>query len=297
MVLGAITLRGIENLDCSAPYLFVFIADKFDDGVDHPGPADFRKRVPGARANPPVVVLDRAEQVLDRIFAAYLIEDFDCSATGVFGLILERRDEKLDRIRVVGLDQHVDGLALDVQIGIREDAGNLFYVYFVAARANGAQRCAAHHLVRILELHLERLVDLGLVELGEQVHQVDLDDRVLAAHAGDQVGHHVGPDRVLDDLEDRRLFLRVAVIGALQQLVNREVLLVHAQYFDQGGFGNLLVVEEFEQAVGVVIGAAGQRPGRTRNDPIVAVRETFAVHLEIPVIDERPEDVDENHRV
>ena len=119
----------------------------------------------------------------------------------------------------------------------------------------------------------------------------------LPAHPGDEVGNHFGPDRVLDDLEDGGLLLDVEVVGALQQFVHAEVVLVDLEDFDQGRFRDFVVVEQVEQLVGVVVGGAGQRPGGAGHHPLVAVGEPVAVVVEGLVVDERGEDVDKHHRV
>ncbi len=54
----------------------------------------------------------------------------------------------------------------------------------------------------------------------------------------------------------RRLFW-FGFVGALQQLVNAQILFVDAQDLDQGRLGNLRVIKPVEQVVGVVISTAG----------------------------------------
>ena len=161
------------------------------------------------------------------------------------------------------------------------------------ARMGGKDPVIKMHLMNLLA----RFDDPRINQALEQIHQVHLDDGVLAAHASDQVRNHVGFDRVFNDLEDCGLFLGLAVVGALQQLVDRQVLLVNAQDFDQRWFGDFIVIEKVEQGIRVVIGAAGQRPGCAGNNAFVAVRKALPIHVEILVVDHGAENVYKHHCV
>ena len=155
---------------------------------------------------------------------------------------------------MVHLHQHVHGLALYVEVGVLQEPRHRRQIDRGAPFRERAERRAADHLVRILELDLQRLADFRTVEFAEQVDQVHFHDRVLAAHAGHQVRHHLRFDHRFDDLEQRRLFLDVELVGALQQLVHRQIVFVDLQDFDQCGLRDFPVVEEREQRIGVVVG-------------------------------------------
>ncbi|MGW8195072.1 MAG: hypothetical protein ACWGOX_12485, partial [Desulforhopalus sp.] len=105
-----------------------------------------------------LVVLDRIEQLLDRALGADNVEHLDRRTPGVFRLVLERRNQELHGVGVVGIDQHVDGLVLDVDVSVQQGLRDFLDVDVLAARRQRTQRGAPDHLVRIPELHLERLV-------------------------------------------------------------------------------------------------------------------------------------------
>ena len=106
---------------------------------------------------------------------------------------------------------------------------------------SGTNRCS-----RVADV-VQRPVDVVTLESRQQVHQVNLDGRVLAAHAIDQVRHHLFCDDILDDGKQRSLFLRFEFVGPAQQLVHAEVVLVNLQYLDQCGLGDFVLIEEIEQ--------------------------------------------------
>ena len=232
MVDRARILRGIENLDRCSANVLVFVVDQRHDGIDDSGAADFGERIAGARAHPPVVVFDRGQQVLDRVRIAYLVENLDGGTPRVFRLVLQRIDQILDGVRMICVDQDVDRLVLHVEVRIRQHVRHLVDIDIAAAGGQSGQRRAAHHLVWILELHLKGIGDFRFVELGQQVHQVHLDDRIFAAHARDQIGHHIRFNNLFDNLEDGRFFFRLTFVGPAQQLVHAQVLFVNAQHLD-----------------------------------------------------------------
>ena len=61
-----------------------------------------------------------------------------------------------------------------------------------------------------------------------------LDRRVLAAHAIDKVGNHVDRHDIFDDCEKSCFLFRFHFIGALQDIVHAQVVLVNFEYFDKG---------------------------------------------------------------
>ena len=126
---------------------------------------------------------------------------------------------------------------------------------------------------------------------------MNLDRRILAAHPVDQVRHHVLGNDVLDDPEQGRFFLRLQFVGSPQQIVDAEVVLVDFEDLDERGFGDLLVLKEVEQRVGVVVVGARERPGRAGYDALAAVRQAFLVELQGLVVDVACENVNEHHRV
>ena len=147
---------------------------------------------------------------------------------------------------MIDLDHHVHGLVLHVEVRVLEQLRNRGDIHVCAARGEGAERRAAHRLVRVPEFDFERGIE---------------------------------------------------IVGALQEFVHAEVVLVYLQYLDQGRFRDFVVVKPVEQLVDVVVSRAAQRPGGALYDTLVAVGEPLAVVVEGLVVDERGEDVDEDHRV
>ena len=60
--------------------------------------------------------------------------------------------------------QHIDGLALNVEIGIGQYCRDFFYVDLVAALGQSCERCTTDHVIRIAELHFQGVRNLDLVE-------------------------------------------------------------------------------------------------------------------------------------
>ncbi len=198
---------------------------------------------------------------------------------------------------MIDLNHHVDGLVLHVEIGILKQFGDGGDIYIAAARGEGAQRRAANHLVGVAQLDLQRRVDIRAVEFLEQIDQVNLYHGIAATHARDEVRNHLRPDHALDDPEDGRLLLDVEVVGALQQLVHAQVLLVDLQHLDQCGLRHLVVLEPVEELVDVVIGGTAQRPRGAFYNTLVAVSQTLPVIVERLVVYERGQDIHKHHRV
>ena len=66
----ALVLGGVENLHRGAAHELVVVAEDLQHGVDHFGPADRAERIGGAHAHPPVLVLQREQEILDRVGVA-----------------------------------------------------------------------------------------------------------------------------------------------------------------------------------------------------------------------------------
>ena len=85
-------------------------------------------------------------------------------------------------------------------------------------------------------MHLERVGNFSFIELGQKLHEMNFNDGIFTAHAGNQVRNHLRFERFLNDLEYGRFLFRLALIRMPQQVVNTEVLLVNPQDLDQCGF-------------------------------------------------------------
>jgi HEAT repeat protein len=68
---------------------------------------DPNKLIRGAAAHPPVAVLERLQQELDRLGVADLVQHLDRRAPRVLVLVFEHRDQVTDRLGVIGLDDEI----------------------------------------------------------------------------------------------------------------------------------------------------------------------------------------------
>ncbi len=103
--------------------MLVFVVDQFEHSVDDTRAADLGQRVGGARAHPPVAVLQHRQQVFDRVGIADLVEHFHRGAAGVFVLVLQRGDQVSDGIRMIQPHQDLDRLVLYIDVRIGAAAG------------------------------------------------------------------------------------------------------------------------------------------------------------------------------
>ena len=136
---------------------------------------------------------------------------------------------------MVELDQYIDGLALYFQVRVQQYLRHFFDGDVSFPITEGIECGAAYELVRVAELHLERPVDFVLIEFRQQPHNVNLDCRVLAAHAVDQVGNHIDRHHIFDDCEKRRLLFWVQFIGALHEIMHAQILFMDLKHLDQRG--------------------------------------------------------------
>ena len=165
------------------------------------GPADLAERIRGAAAHPPVVVGNRFEKLLDRLGVADFVEHFHRGAARVFVFVLEHRDQVLDGLRIVGADDDVDGLVLHVDFRVAQQHAHLFDLDRAVHLGERAQRGGTHQLVGVLELLLQRALDLGLREARQDVDDVQARDRVFAVQAADQLRQVVVGGELAEDAE------------------------------------------------------------------------------------------------
>ena len=117
---GAFILGLVQDLDRRAPDVLIIVLDQLQHGVDHLGPADLAERVGGTAAHPPVAVGNSLQQVFHGTRIAHFIQDLDRGAARVLVFILQDFDQILDRIRVVCLDDYVNGAVLDLEFRITQ---------------------------------------------------------------------------------------------------------------------------------------------------------------------------------
>ena len=118
---GALVLGLVQDLDRGAADVLVLVADQFERRLDHARAADLRQRVGGPAAHPPVVVLDRLQQVLD-VLRACRSRSAPRPPRG--GRLRSRPcstcDQVLDGVRVVGAHDRVDRLLLRLDVRVAQ---------------------------------------------------------------------------------------------------------------------------------------------------------------------------------
>ena len=257
---GALVAAGIEDLDRRAADVLVLVLDELEHGVDDARPADACQGVGGARPHPPVLVGHGFEQILDAVRRADRVQDLDRRPAAELVLGLQRLDEVLGRLGVVQLNDDVDGLVHDVEIGIEQQAGDQRDVDGRLRARDAGERRAAHELVAVAQRFLQRLVDVGPVEAREHVDQMRLDERVLAVHARQQIGHHLLGRDLVDELEDGGLLARLQEVDLGEQLADVEPVLVRLQHLDDRGLRVLVLAEQIDEPIDVVALVARRAP-------------------------------------
>ena len=198
---------------------------------------------------------------------------------------------------MVDLYDDIDGLVLNFEVRVPQQPGDLLDVDIAVAVCERPKRGASNHLVRVAERHFQRPVDVLMLEFRQQLDQVNLDERVFAAHAGNKVRHHVLGHDFFNNPEKRPFLLGSHLVGTLQHVMNVQRILVNLENLDQGGLRDIGILKETEQLVRVVVVAARQRPCRAGYDAFAAVCQTLFVELEGLVGDLAGQNVDVQHRV
>ncbi len=124
MIDRALIAASIDDLDRGAAHVFVFVLDELEHRFDDPRPTNPRERVRSARADPPVIVCDGFQEVLDALGRADLVEDLDGAAARKLVIGFQGRQKELRRVRLVHLDHDVGGCVHHVEIGIEEQLAN-----------------------------------------------------------------------------------------------------------------------------------------------------------------------------
>ncbi len=141
--------------------------------------ADFRERVHGPLAHPPVLVLGRLDQEVDRALVLGLVQDLDRRAAHFFVFVADQLDDGVHDARPADLAERVRGARAHPPIVVLDDLQQLLDVARRAQMVQHFDRGAPCVLVLVFQ-HLD-----------EVLHRV----RVLGAH------HHV--DRAVGNLEVR----------------------------------------------------------------------------------------------
>ena len=267
----ALVLGLIQNLDRCPANVLILVLDEGENGVHHLRAADLAERVRRPRAHPPIAVGNHLEQVLDVLGAADDVQNLDRGAPRILVLVLEHFDQVLDGVRMIGLDHHVDGLVLHLDLCVAQHAGDQRHVERSVHARERRQGGGADQLVVVLELLLHRLLDRRGIEAGEDLDDVQARHRVLALDARDQIvdGGFVGD--LADDLEQRRPLGRLLRIGGVQQVAHRESGLLRGDHIENRGFWHALLAQGIEERLRRVAAARGQRPGDARGRPPVGV--------------------------
>ena len=163
-------------------------------------------------------------------------------------------------------------------------------------RGERAERGAADELVGVLELLLQRALDLGLREARQDIDDVQAGDRVFAIQASDQLGQVVVRREFAEDAEQRGLFVGFLLVGGRQDLAHREPRAMRGDHVEQSRLRDALGVERVQQHGGRIGTAARQRPGDARNHARAARDHGFDELGEGLLVDEAGQDLDVGHR-
>ncbi len=237
---GAIVLGLVEDLDRGAADVFVLVADQLQHGFDDFRAADLAERVGGARAHPPVVVGHGFEQVFHRLRVADFVEHFDGGAARVLVFVLEHGDQVLDGLRIVGANHDVDGLVLHVDFRIAQQRAHLFDLDRAVHLGERAQGGGTHQLVGVLELLLQRALNLGLGEARQDVDDVQARHGIFAVQAADEFGQVVVGGELAQDAEQRGLFVGFLLVGRGQDFTHRQPRAMGRDHIQQRGLGDAL---------------------------------------------------------
>ena len=257
-----LVLGGIEDLDGGPADLLVVAADQLDHRFDHAAPADLGQRVGGAGAHPPVLVLERVEQILHRVRILHAVEHLDGGAAHLLGLVLEQSHQVDDGAGGVETHQGVDGLVLHVHVAVAQQAAEDVDVQLDAHPGQRLERHQPHLGAAVVEPVHQRVAGVVQVELAEQPHHAETGVDILRRHPADQLGNQGFVGDLFDDLEQRDPLAGREGIGLAQQRGGAEALLARFENLQQRRFRDLVVIEQRQQVVGVIGPRGGQHPHR-----------------------------------
>jgi hypothetical protein len=86
---------------------FHFAAQHFDEAGQGFGAADFRQRIDGALAHPPVGILGGLDQLSDGTLVLGLVENFNGRSADVLVLVLDQRENGVDDARSADLAERI----------------------------------------------------------------------------------------------------------------------------------------------------------------------------------------------
>jgi hypothetical protein len=116
-----------------------------------------------------------------------------------------------------------------------------------------------------------RAESVARVEPREDVDDVHAGDRVLPAHASDELRQGGLVGHVTDDAEQRRLLVRLLLVGRVQEVAHAKAVLLGGDDLQDGRFGDARCAQGLEQQVRREVAAAGEGPGDARDDARAAL--------------------------
>ena len=166
---------------------FHLAAQHFDEAGQGFGAADFRKRIDGALAHPPVRILGRLDQLSDGALVLGLIENLNGRAADVLVLVLDQRENGVDDARSADLAERIGrpGPHPPIAVGdhlqqVLDRLGGSDHVQYLDRGAPGV-------LVLVLE-HIDQVLDrFGMIGVYHEIDGLVLHvDLRIAQHAADQ---------------------------------------------------------------------------------------------------------------
>jgi hypothetical protein len=101
-------------------------------------------------------------------------------------------------------------------------------------------------------------------------------ERVFAIHARAELVNGLGVDQLAGDPEQRRLLVRVLVVGGVDQLPQVEAVLLRGDDVENRGLGDGRVLQQLQQQPRGVVPRGGQRPGDGGDGARILLRERLA---------------------
>ncbi len=148
--------------------------------------------------------------------------------------------------------QQVDRLVLHIDIGIAQQLADPLHIQLTIHNGERVQSGLTNGFALVAELRFQRADDVGPVELGQDVNQVNADCQILAAHPRNQIGHHVLCRDVTDDLEKCGLFAGLDLVNAAQQLAQIQALLLCPENVDKRRGRYVGIAEQIEKLIRIV---------------------------------------------
>ena len=141
-------------------------------------------------------------------------------------------------LRVIDLDQKVDGLILHVDFRITQQLTDGFDVSRAAQTRQRGQGRTADHLVAVLQLFQQSLAYRRGVEAAEQVDDVQADQRIFALQAAAQFRHQFLSGHFADQTEQLRLLVGILGIAGGEQIARCEAMPLRLDDLEQRSLGN-----------------------------------------------------------